>query len=185
MVDEWRHPSHPWLTRDSVNLLSQLLRKEDQGIEFGSGRSTAWFLSKVSRLLSVESDGAWYSKVTQKNSAAIQTGRLDYRLAKTLEEYTSILSRLRENSLDFALVDGKFRDLCAFEVLPKLKPGALLIVDNINLYIPCDASFSPDSRRSMDGPKTPLWGNFLERTRHFRYVWTSNCVSDTAIWIKV
>jgi hypothetical protein len=125
MVDEWRHPSHPWLTRDSVSFLSQLLRKEDQGIEFGSGRSTAWFLSKVGHLLSVERDGAWYPKLTQENSAAIQTGRLDYPLAKTPEEYTSILSGLRENSLDFASVDAKFRDLCAVGVLSKLKPGAV------------------------------------------------------------
>ena len=40
-------------------------------------------------------------------------------------------------SLDFALVDGHYRDYSAKFILPKIKPGGMLIIDNVNWYLPC------------------------------------------------
>lgn len=40
LLDERRHPAHPWLIADAVGILSMVLQPSDIGVEFGSGRST-------------------------------------------------------------------------------------------------------------------------------------------------
>ncbi len=39
-------------------------------------------------------------------------------------------------SLDYALVDGSYRDECVMRALEVLRPGGMLILDNANWYIP-------------------------------------------------
>src|SRR5947209_7779421 len=62
-VHERRHPELPWLTATAVALLDTLLRPDDVGIEWGSGRSTVWFARRLKHLTSIESDTAWYARV--------------------------------------------------------------------------------------------------------------------------
>ena len=59
-------PERPWLTRESIGILDRLLRPEDIGIEFGSGRSTAWFAQRVKRLRSVEHNPVWHARVARQ-----------------------------------------------------------------------------------------------------------------------
>lgn len=184
MLDEYRNPDNPWLTKDSVALLDSLLRKTDIGIEFGSGRSTKWFLQRMASLISVEENEEWYRKVEGDTRADIASGRLRYILARQEQEYVDLIDGIDDASLDFCLVDSLYRDLCALHSVPKMKAGGLLVVDNINLFIPCDESKSPDSRTSHDGAASDLWECFLQETRSWRYIWTTNGVSDTGIWIK-
>lgn len=184
LYDEKANPGHPWLTRDSVKLLSQLLKPSDVGVEFGSGRSTKWFVSRLSRLTSIESSEEWYKRVKSENAEHIEAGKLIYRLAKERAEYVDTINTFDENSVDFCLIDGEFRGQCAVSMLPKIRPGGLLVVDNINWYIPCDSSHSPNSRRSHDGSKSELWRQFLSEVDNWRYIWTTNGVSDTGIWIR-
>lgn len=184
MWDERRHPDHPWLTREAVSLLDRLIRPDDTGLEFGSGRSTGWLLARLARLVSVEADPVWYERVTAANAGALAAGRLDYRLAAGADAYAAIVAAIPDASLGLCLIDGIHRDTCAVQVLPKLAPGALLVIDNVNRYVPCDASRSPDSRRAADAGATPLWDEFLTRVAGDRYLWTTNGVTDTGIWIR-
>jgi hypothetical protein len=64
MYDEARNPENPWLTKQAVHFLSQTLRADDVGIEFGSGRSTIWFARRLRHLISVENNPLWYAKVS-------------------------------------------------------------------------------------------------------------------------
>ena len=75
MLYEKRQPDNLWLTKDSVQLLEQLLLKSDVGVEFGSGRSTHWFLSKIASLTSIETNQAWYEKVKSDCITEIENGR--------------------------------------------------------------------------------------------------------------
>ena len=43
ILDALAHPADPWLTRQSINIIKKLIKPEDIGLEFGSGRSTIWF----------------------------------------------------------------------------------------------------------------------------------------------
>jgi len=61
-----RFPHTPWLTEAAIYLLEDWLRPTDQGIEWGAGRSTIWFASRIAHLTSIESSHAWYNQTKKK-----------------------------------------------------------------------------------------------------------------------
>ena len=71
----------------------------------------------------------------------------------------------------------------SLKVLPKLKHEGILIIDNINLYLP-NASRSPNSIRRFDNTNDSDWASVQVQIDSWEMVWTTNGVSDTALWIK-
>jgi predicted O-methyltransferase YrrM len=136
---ERAHPDAPWLTPAAIDLLGTLLRPADRGAEFGSGRSTVWFAARVAALTSVEHDPRWHAKVAARLKDR-GIGNVDYILAPEDQPmecggdsaYARTALSFPDGSLDFALVDGHYRDYSAKFILPKLKLGGMLIVDNVN-----------------------------------------------------
>ena len=143
ILHEKTHPNDPWLTRQSVHILADLLQDTDTGLEFGSGRSTIWFAQRTSRVISIEHDFKWYQSVGQKIQDLNLESKIDYRYCDNIADYVGQIDSLEDNSIDYCLIDGKARDECALKVLPKLKHEGILIIDNINLYLP-NASRSPN-----------------------------------------
>lgn len=184
MTEEVRNPGNPWLTKDAVRFLAEALRAEDAGMEFGSGRSTVWFARRLRHLISIEGNEFWYAKVQVLIRDAGLDAKVDHRKCVRREDYVAQAASFADGALDFCLVDGEYRDECAVGVLPKLRSGALLVVDNVNWYLPHATITSPASRRLSDGCQTPLWAQFADLTAGWRRYWTSNGVTDTAIWIK-
>ncbi|MBZ5618121.1 MAG: class I SAM-dependent methyltransferase [Acidobacteriia bacterium] len=178
---ERTHRDAPWLTRQMVGLLSCWLRPDDSGLELGSGRSTIWFAERVRHLVSVEHDPVWYQQVQAR--LAVHKDVVDYHLCPDAAAYRERVDSLPSDSIDFVLVDGIERDYCAVMSMPKIVPGGIIIVDNCNWYLP-HASTSPGSREPGSGPASETWGKFLEATRGWRYIWTSDGVTDTAFWVK-
>ncbi len=184
------HPDHPWLTQQAVSILSTYLRPTDVGVETGSGRSTVWFARHVGRLISIEHHQDWYGRVQAMLRDAGLTN-VDYRLAPldVKEEegersgYVAAMRTLETASLDFALIDGVYRDSCAWAALPLLKPGGLLVIDNVNWFFPSQ-SYSPNSRRVAQGASTPTWNEAYRVVSAWRSIWTSSGVSDTALYFK-
>lgn len=188
-LHESRHPTSPWLTAAMVDLLDTWLLPSDAGLEFGSGRSTKWFAQKVEHLVSVEHDPQWFQRVRSELEASGMA--VDYRLhqdgstEKSSSEYVEVARSIPAISLDFCLVDGVSRDHCALAVLDKLKPGGVLIVDNVNWFIPRENSgLSPNSKRPSDGCASPTWAEVHAVVSKWRCIWTSNGVTDTALWVK-
>jgi predicted O-methyltransferase YrrM len=183
------HPQYPWLTKSANSILQSLLKSTDVGLEFGSGRSTVWFAKRLSLLTSVENDELWYNKVNnllQNNNLA----NVKYILCPEDSEqkgqdsnYHKIADDFPDKSLDFVLVDGIYRDLCAYAVLDKVRAGGILVIDNANWYLPSE-SISPDSRTTDEGPASQTWAEFLRRVENWRCIWTSSGVTDTAIYFK-
>jgi hypothetical protein len=62
-VGERLTPELPWLTAESIRLLSGMIRPTERGLECGSGRSTRWFADRVGELTSVESDPECFRRV--------------------------------------------------------------------------------------------------------------------------
>jgi len=187
---ERSHPDAPWLTPAAIDLLGPLLRPADRGAEFGSGRSTVWFASRVAALTSVEHDPRWHAIVAAR---LLDRGlrNVDYILApedQPMEHggdsaYARTALGFADESLDFALVDGHYRDYSAKFILPKLRPGGMLIIDNVNWYLPCKSK-APNSRTQAAGPVTAVWTEVWQQIRDWRTIWTSSGVWDTAIFIK-
>ncbi len=187
---ERRHRDDPWLTPAAVRLLATLLRPADLGVEFGSGRSTIWFAERVAQLTSVEHDERWYAAVAARlRDRGLANVR--YVLAPPdqpaesgdCSEYARTALGFADSSLDFALIDGHYRDYTAKFVLPKIKAGGLLVIDNANWYLPSE-SCAPNSRTHALGPNGATWAGVARELAHWRSIWTSCGVWDTAIFIK-
>jgi len=185
-----RSPNLPWLTRQANEFLADYLRPTDIGLEFGSGRSTLWFAERVARLVSIEHDRQWHSRVLDLIEKS-QQSNIDYHLLSADTTVANdlaiairtILSPLACESFDFVLIDGIQRDVCTREALRLLKPGGLLIIDNVNRHIP-SLSYSPHSRSPEMGTESQEWEEVLKKLNQWRKYWTSSGVTDTAFYFK-
>ncbi len=190
IVYEMKNPNNPWLTKTAIEVLDGLLKKTDVGLEFGSGRSTLWFAKRVKHLTSIEHNKSWYEKVRLMIVENKLRSIVDQRLFECEEiekgqnsEYVKFIDSLRDKSVDFALVDGIYRDYCALKVIDKLHPGGILIIDNVNWFLPCD-SLAPNSRTTDQGPSGKVWNRVYQSVNKWRKIWTTSGVTDTAIFFK-
>ncbi len=171
---EKRHPDHPWLAPDAIAWLEQNLRPDMCGFEWGSGRSTLWFAKRLQHLTSIESNAAWFTQVTRMVEKAGLTNvdlrhiPLDHAESETYAlEYSplpanpSAILDFPDASLDFVVVDGWYRPVCARAALPKLKLGGILLIDNTDwndpphIHVPKDWSLAHRSRNVMT--ETSIW----------------------------
>jgi predicted O-methyltransferase YrrM len=190
LLYERGHPDAPWLTSEAVRLLGRMLLPSDRGLEFGSGRSTIWFAERVRHLTSVEHDERWYAEVSGRLKERALSN-VDYILAPRDEpaerggdsKYAQVALAFADSSLDFALIDGAYRDHTARYALARIKPGGVLIIDNVNWYLPSN-SRAPNSRTPTLGAAGQLWAEIARELAGWRRIWTSSGVTDTAIFVR-
>jgi len=120
-------PMVPMISYRARRAIEELLTKDSQMVEFGSGNSTLWFAARTGFVLSIEDDKEWYAHV-QKQCSSLDSYNVRLEL-RTEKNYTNLLD-IQNESLDFALVDGTDREGCIRSVVPKLKRGANLYLDN-------------------------------------------------------
>lgn len=183
-----RNGDKPWLTPTAIHILDRLLLPTDIGIEWGSGRSTQWFAKRLKHLTSVEDHPEWYTRVTaQLRDAGISNVAYERYDTPTPgreaeSQYVRAADRFAPRSVGFALVDGQAREFCAEAIIEKIAIGGVLVIDNANWYLD-HASHSPASRGGK-GPANPAWARIQDQLKGWRHVWTSQGVTDTAIWIR-
>lgn len=174
----WTHPRSPWLPREAVRFLDAWLRSSDVGLEWGSGYSTPWFAKRVGLLHSIEHDRRWYESI-QRDLDGDERVRL--HLADADTSYLETIELLEKSPvLDFCLVDGLFRDLCALEASRLLAPGGLLIVDNVERYMATGLGLP----EAAEGWASDIWRRFGQEVDDWRSLWFDDGVSATAMWIK-
>ena len=185
-----RYPDRPWITPAAYDAVEAYLRPTHAGLEFGSGRSTIWFAKRVARLTSVESDPGWHERVTRQ-LAAVGISNVESHLfpgpelaGKGLESsYAGVEQKFGPESLDFVLVDGLYRDACALLSIDKIRPGGLLIIDNVNWFLPT-TSRAPASVRSEAELTDDNWKTLHRTLAGWRRIWTTDGVTDTALFFK-
>ena len=142
---ELRHPDEPWIAQGAIRFLDRALDAKGHGLEWGSGRSTLWFARRLKHLTSVEHNEGWHREVASRLARA---GITNTRLLRVpldhpehaptiasydrLPGYVAVAREFPDESLDFVLVDGHYRQACVAAVLPKIRYGGLLVVDNSN-----------------------------------------------------
>jgi Methyltransferase domain len=162
----------PWMSRKVIRFCERELHREMTGLEWGSGRSTVWFASRLAQLTSVEGDPDWYARIRAQLPPSV-----DYRLCPpehpldqlhhpTYEPppaFVAVADEFPEESLDFVVVDGPYREACIQRVLPRLRSGGLLLVDNTNWKaelsawgVPRDWPITHQSH-SIRGNATTVW----------------------------
>jgi hypothetical protein len=142
-------------------------------------------------LTSIEHDVAWHTKVLATLAGSGVTN-VDYRCyprdkpdaTGNRSAYAQAAQLIGDESIDFALVDGVYRDYVTLFLLPKIRLGGMLVIDNVNRYLP-SLTASPASLRPPATPPTPAWEQVAAALTRWRRIWTSSGVWDTAIFVKV
>jgi Methyltransferase domain len=187
----WSRRDAPWLTAFMVDILDTWFCPSDRGLEWGGGRSTVWFARRVQHLVTIEENAEWGDRVDDMLRKHGLRDRVELNVVPVnpsegaASRYVSIATAIPPQSLDFCVVDGDLRDYCARAALPLLKRGAILIIDNVERYVPRkNKSRSPNARGEEDGYASEVWREVIHQTTDWRLIWTTNGVSDTALWVK-
>ena len=181
------HPNDPWLTQKAIVHLENLLKNDFIGLEYGAGRSTLWFSKRTQYLTSIESSKDWFDKIKSKlNSLNISNVNLVHvaDIRSNDENYINVLTGINDSSLDYVLIDGAIdRDYSILHSLSKIKLGGMLIIDNVNRYMPSN-SLAPSSIKVGQNYYSDLWKNIDIDLKSWHLIWTSNGITDTAIFTR-
>jgi predicted O-methyltransferase YrrM len=183
-----RFPTAPWWPEEAIRQFGELLQPTDTCLEWGSGRSTAWLAARTRKVHSIEHDREWFDRVREQLGAQgvdtdsivlLDTGPRD---APETSPYVRVIDGFADGEITVCIVDGEHRGKCALAAVPKLAPGGLLLVDDIHWFL--DHPTSAPHARSGRGPADEDWRRFGELIAGWRRVWTTDGVTDTAIFIK-
>jgi predicted O-methyltransferase YrrM len=169
----------------SIELLDQLINSNDIGVEYGSGRSTFWFAKRCKHLTSFENNKKWFTIVSSKIATL---KNVTYELLELNEDpiaaaYYKSIFNFNNESLDFIVIDGKYRDLIAIEAIEKLKKGGILIFDNAERYFPNKYNVPESIGNNSD--KVPVQiKQLVKTTENWRKIWTTNGVTTTLLMFK-
>ena len=141
-------------------------------------------------MTSVEHDERWHSTVCDTISKRKLTN-VDYILAPrdqpdelgNRSAYVRTALSFTDASIDFTLIDGLYREYVTDLMMPKIKSGGMLAIDNANWYLP-SWTHAPSSRTPDSGANGPIWTHIATELANWRSIWTSSGVTDTAIFIK-
>jgi hypothetical protein len=178
----------PWINKNAIKVFKNLLQKTDKGVEFGSGRSTVWFSRQVGYLTSIEDNQKWFDKVKidlhQKS-----INNVAYLFKKSNDEspadcdYCKVINSFDNDSLDFVIIDGKYRGIFALNSINKLKKGGFIYLDDAHRYFPLKTA-SPHSLGENPDTMTKNWKLFKNEVINWRKIVTTDGVSDGMFFIK-
>jgi len=198
------HPEEPSLTPAAIRQLQRLLRPDSVGIEWGSGNTTRFFARRTRHLVSYETDPSYYAQI---EAALRREGitNVDYRLVPhdfEGEHDEDVMHRnplvravdlVGEGTLDYALIDSAPRGCLAHGILPKIKAGGVVVVDNANWFLPPPRDVRPPAPGSVTAmfgtpgstfPNHRCWPAFARATATWDARWSSNGIQMTLILIK-
>jgi predicted O-methyltransferase YrrM len=183
-----RHPGVPWMPQSAIEILSDMLRKTDRCLEWGSGASTTWLSDRCASVVSVEHDPDWYQRVCAQlrehgaNPDSVRLLSLAPSDPPAQSPYVRVIDEFAAGELDVCFVDGEHRAACVLEALPKISSGGLLIIDDAQSFLD-HPSRCPTSRAGR-GPLGDDWRRIAESISGWRLIWTGVGYSDAAFWVK-
>ena len=119
-----------WLPYEAIDFLENHVNPNFWVLEFGGGGSTAWFVDRVQKVVTIESDEEWVNLIHGETASS---GKAELYLRSSADRYAAYVaaaSTFPAESFDVILVDGRERVECVRRSVEKLKPGGLLILDD-------------------------------------------------------
>lgn len=172
-------PNCPSLAIQAVDFLRGWLRSSDRMLEYGSGASTKWFGERVGELISVENDPVWFARVSEQTASlrnvklhlfdgAPEPSRTGGQVSSAYLEFARAIP---DESFTVMLDDGWARYNVALEAIRVLKPGGLLVWDDI------------DAQELRSSPLAEIH-RFLEAVAPWRQVYFDDGVHPSALFFK-
>jgi precorrin-6B methylase 2 len=116
----------PFLPYCVIDLLAERLRPGMAVLEFGSGYSTLFFMTRVARVTSVEHHQDWLRTLRGRVAANVTLLAVAHASAS---EYTAPV-RAGADRFDLVLVDGRHRTDCFALALERLTAGGVIVLDD-------------------------------------------------------
>lgn len=142
-------PNIPWITFACSRWLERHLGANYRVFEYGAGGSTRWFAERVSELVSVEYDPAWFEYVSKSHRffanttillrvPSLEISKFEPARSFTFEgyreldfkDYVESIHSFPNNYFDLIFIDGRAREACLKAAMPKLKSGGFVVLDN-------------------------------------------------------
>ncbi|WP_376705446.1 class I SAM-dependent methyltransferase [Mesorhizobium sp. ISC25] len=121
-------PAVPWWPVSVIPIIGEFLKAKPRDvIEFGSGSSTIWLAERAKAVNSIEDSKKW-AETTNKRLKERSVFNATVRHAENSDYYD--LGWISQQSFDLAIIDGSWRWRCVESVLPLMKPGSLIYLDN-------------------------------------------------------
>jgi protein-L-isoaspartate O-methyltransferase len=122
-----RRRDEPWWPLSVIPLLDRHLHKMSRVLEFGSGSSTVWLAARAGSVLSIEDDPVWHHAVQTRLAAlGLRNAIVHYAAGSAYYD----LAWADDASFDLVVVDGSYRWKCIEAVLPRVRPGGIIYLDN-------------------------------------------------------
>ena len=137
----------PWMTFRAIDKLKMVLHGEESVFEWGSGGSTLFFRDFTRNVVSIEHSEEFHSLLQRQ--IGIEAGKHQYLLippvlsasdagdyrssheqGRSFQSYVHSIDAYQDESFDLISVDGRARNACIRQAIPKLKPHGVLILDN-------------------------------------------------------
>lgn len=181
-----KNASAPWLTYEAIGWLDNYLTKDMMVFEWGSGGSTIYIAKKVKKIISVEHDAQWYTKVSgmlKKNDIAnceyilkepAIAKNKNYRSSDKryvgfdFEAYCKTINAFPDTMFDVIIIDGRARPSCILHATNKIRAGGCLIIDDSERaeYVPAMHMLTRKwTRKDFFGPKP--YTSLFEQTSIF------------------
>lgn len=136
----------PWWTFEAADEVAAFLRSRADArvFEWGSGASTVWLGARAASVVSVEHDAAWARHVAgslpenatlvlreprSSDAPAVASAKAGFA-GLDFAGYVAVLDGV-DGDFDLIVVDGRAREACLARAVDRLRPGGLVVVDNV------------------------------------------------------
>ena len=128
----------PWISYNALSFFNQILTKDANVLEFGSGSSSLFFASKTKSVHSVEHDAEWFTEFRKNKQIPSNCSISLIPIEK--HEYVNFANKF-DFLFDIIFIDGRKRVDCAKLSFNRLSNGGFIIIDNTERerYIEADA----------------------------------------------
>ena len=121
----------PWLPFRLIDTLEERLAPGMRVFEFGGGGSTLWFLDLGLEVVTAEHDTEW-SHILEKTASSPSWTLLVRPLDDGGTAYVDAIDAYPDGHFDLVVVDGRHRARCVAAALTKVRPGGMLVVDDVD-----------------------------------------------------
>ena len=116
----------PWVTYSFIDFIAQRIKKEHTVFEFGSGNSTFYYAKRALKVVSVEHDQAWFTKISANKPS---NSEMIFCELLAGGQYSKMPASMGLK-FDIIIVDGRDRVNCCLQSLAALSDQGVVVLDD-------------------------------------------------------
>lgn len=129
----------PWWTRYAIKEIENTITNNMKILEFGGGRSTSWLANRAKNVTCIETDSKWIDFIVNDlRVKGLDNVKILQASSQTRARYQKVFNLINIQEFDLIIIDGKFRDTTALKVLQEASDNAIIMIDDVHLYLPCE-----------------------------------------------